>query len=844
MTTRNIIFLALAYAVIGIGGCTCGYDLVPITRDGERDGGGPRAPTDAYVPPGVDAPFSDTGPEATDAGTDAPPIVISTDGGRPLSVGPELEVEAPVLSPAVSASNPEAAFGGGAHLVVWRDSREYTGSGQLAWYAARVRPDGTVLDPNGLRLAAFPDGTWERYDVAWDGEQYVIATVQGPATGPRVRVHRVATDGSVLDPDGRVLVDVVRADSSGVGVAIASNGGGSLVVWRSSREFSAQRVDRTGAPIGAPVRVSSDVGDTSAPCSFPVQVVGDGESYLVTWTTCEAGGRTLSRARLLDGAGVPQGPESTVLADRQWGNVAAAASPGSGFLVAFVQPGPTFPAISSLDSLTVLYARLSAAGALLGAPTSVPLMTPATATGSLDVAWNGTQYVLAVAVETCRRGSPGCTDSRTAGVQTVRIGADGTLVDRTARTSVPPPPFDPSRPSTGWSEAPTLSSSGDGQALVLTGSITPGYVRGHRINSDLAMLGEAFVVSGQANSQSTPVLLGNNTQRVAFWTDVRRGARVYDTFSTRLSSDGVALDVPAREQARGTEYSAIQGATGNTRLLQVFVRENAAPARTYDLYARRFGLDGTAIDTAAAPLRLTRLDSRYNQLAPGVVWTGSEFVVAANDYVGGSGLFTIRVSEEGVASSPERVPTSGFPSSSVNVQSGRDGLLAVYAAGRDALLRARRLSSGGSPLGDELVLGGNSSDLTLAYSGGQWLVAWAATGDVLGVRVSDAGAILDATPLRLAAGPDDETDPVLAPTPTGFLLTYGAAADIRVLRVGAGGEVEDPGGLPIATRCGTDFSRNRAGPSALVTSGTSGLIAYESFCRYDTSRVFVRAISW
>jgi hypothetical protein len=799
-------------------------------------------PTDAYVPPGVDAPFPDAGPVPADASRDAPPIVISTDGGRPLTVGPELELEAPVVSPAYSASNPEAAFGGGAHLVVWRDSREFTGSGQLAWYAARVRPDGTVLDPNGLRLAAFPAGTWDRYDVAWDGEQYVVATVQGPATEPRVRVHRVATDGSVLDPDGRVLVDVVRADSSGVGVAIASNGGDSLVVWRSSREFSAQRVDRTGAPIGAPVRVSSDVG-SPVPCSFPVQVVGDGASYLVTWSTCETDGRTRSRARLLDGAGVPQGPESTLLTDRYWGNVATAASPGSGFLVAFVQPGPTFPASSSLDTLTVSYARLSAAGALLGAPTSVPLMTPATATGSLDVAWNGTQYVLAVAVETCRIGSPGCTDSRSAGVQAVRIGADGTLVDRTARTSVPPRPFDPSRSSTGWSEAPVLSSSGDGQALVLTGAITPGYVRGHRVDSDLAMLGEAFVVSGQANSQSTPVLLGDDTQRVAFWTDVRRGARVYDSFSTRLSSDGVALDVPAREQARGV--GAIRGATGNTRLLQVFVRENAAPARTYDLYARRFGLDGTAIDTDAAPLRLTRLDSRYEQWAPGVVWTGSEFVVAALD-TERSGLFTIRVSEEGVASSPERFPTSGSPSGSVNVQvqSGRDGLLAVYAVGRDALLRARRLSSGGSPLGDELALGGNSDDLTLAYSGGQWLVAWATTADVLGVRVSDAGAILDATPLRLADGPDAETDPVLAPTPTGFLLTYGAAADVRVARIGAGGEVEDPGGLPIATRCGTDFSRNLAGPSALVTSGSSGLIAYESLCRYDQQRVFVRSLSW
>jgi hypothetical protein len=474
----------------------------------------------------------------------------------------------------------------------------------------------------------------------------------------------------------------------------------------------------------------------------------------------------------------------------------------------------------------------------------VPL---AASPGDVDVVWNGTHYVLAFAVKDCRSSPAGsaCAGGRTLGYQTVRIRADGTLVDGSPRASVPPsPPVDPLNPGTfSSSSPPTLSSSADGQTLVLAGQTRPGYVRGHRIDGELALRGEWFVVSGQANEQFLPVLLGNDTARVAFWTDVRRGPREYDLFSTRLSPEGAALDVPAREQAtelEGTISYRAAGAFGDTRSLVVFVRANAAPAGGYDLYGQRIGPDGMARDTE--PLRLTRLANPNSILEPGVAWNGTEFVVAA---IRPSGLFTIRVSRDGVASSPVPVPTSTYPYGPVRVERGTDGLLAVYGGLDTEPVRARRLSPTGMPLGEELVLGDGGDALprralALAYSGGQWLVAWATSADVLGVRVSDAGAILDATPLRLADGPDAETDPVLAPTPTGFLLTYGAAADVRVARIGAGGEVEDPGGLTIATRCDTGPQK----PSALVTSGSWGLIAYQSLCRYEQRRVFVRSLSW
>jgi hypothetical protein len=743
------------------------------------------------------------------------------DGGRPLAVGRETEVEGPITGPASGASRPEIAFGGGHHLVIWRDGRDQASTGQPGVYAARVRPDGTVLDPTGVRLG--PVSPSSDFDIAWDGAQFAVVNGTGTPSPSSIVVRRVRPDGTSLDSDGR-MVAPLRSDARGVTIAIASNGNDSLVVWQSMAEFSAVRVDRAGNPIGTPVQVSRDFGGCFSPTT--VRVVGDRTNYLVTWGNC-TGGAPRILGRVFNDAGVPQGTDSTVLLnDHLQGHETL--SSGSGYLVASV-PRPVLP-IAPGSPVSVL--RVSATGSPIGSPTLVPTISSATAPttiniGGLSAVWNGTHYVVGISTFAGSGPMPG-------GVQMFRVSTDGTLVDPTPRVAV--------MQTTMFAHLPRFASSGDGETLVVGNDETPGYVRGHRIDGSLMQRGDDFLVSGQANRQSVPSLIGDGTGALALWTDERRGPRQYDQFSTRLSPDGAPLDRPAREVVRiGSDNLGRAGvaAWGATQSLAVFVQPNAAPETGWDVYGRRIGRDGRTLDPT--PLRLSRVSNSISIMTPSAVWTGSEFLVAAQSNVPElPGLFFVRVSEAGIPSAPMgtgfRVGSIGTPP----MRKGRDAILMTYLVGEQP--RARRFSLTGMPLGEEISLSSQPTmeDPTVAYSNGQWLVAWSSmrgSRDILATRVSDDGMVLDPMGLALADGPENEAGPTLAPTPSGWLLSYTTGASLRALRVNATGAVEDPGGIPIATRCGD----MRTLPAALLTSGTTGLIAYTS-CRYATDRVFVRSL--
>src|ERR671923_2858529 len=88
----------------------------------------------------------------------------AVNAGHPASprtqVGPEVPVSDPVyVDAATSQSDAQVAFDGTNYLVVWMDYRGYElGADYADIYAARVTPDGTDLDPNGIPIAV--KGAW------------------------------------------------------------------------------------------------------------------------------------------------------------------------------------------------------------------------------------------------------------------------------------------------------------------------------------------------------------------------------------------------------------------------------------------------------------------------------------------------------------------------------------------------------------------------------------------------------------------------------------------------------------------------------------------------------------
>lgn len=287
--------------------------------------------------------------------------------GIPLEVVPFL-----ITGARASQEIPRAAWNGSAWLVVF-ESYEDGGTGyyEKSLAAVRVAGDGTVLDAAPIPIWAVKpiSGTW---GIASDGSGWVIGA-QGSPTGGDLIAVRVAADGTVLDPGGKILVPEtyymrgttrlayaggvfllayeesmtgsdptkgIRFDSALVPLdtapfdlapaplsGLASNGSGFYAVWVAQQpDYSiavmGSRIGTNGQKLdGSGVKISG----TNAPDAYTATAVTwDGAQWKTTW---ESGGvlrvaRVAASGSVLDPGGVAvPGPKSGVTASAGNGSV-------------------------------------------------------------------------------------------------------------------------------------------------------------------------------------------------------------------------------------------------------------------------------------------------------------------------------------------------------------------------------------------------------------------------------------------------------------------------------------------------------------------------------------------
>lgn len=270
-----------------------------------------------------------------------------------------------VTAARASQEIPRAAWNGTAWLVVF-ESYEAGGTGyyEKSLAAVRVAADGTVLDAKPIPIWAVKplSGTW---GVASDGNGWVIGA-QGSPTGADLIAVRVAANGTVLDPGGKILVpetyylrgstrlsfaggvyllayeesmtgsDPTQGvrfdaalnllDAAPIGLApaplsaLASNGSGFYAVW------VAQQPDFSNAVMGSRIGTNGQrldgngvkISGTNAPDAYATtSVTWDGSQWKATW---ESGGvvrvaRIAASGSVLDPGGVAvSGPKSGVTA--------------------------------------------------------------------------------------------------------------------------------------------------------------------------------------------------------------------------------------------------------------------------------------------------------------------------------------------------------------------------------------------------------------------------------------------------------------------------------------------------------------------------------------------------
>lgn len=200
---------------------------------------------------------------------------------------------------------PDAAFGGGQHVIVYENkSATYLNEVRMV----RVRPDGTVLDPNPILVFANePTGDTYRPKVAWNGQKYCVvwydSYIPAPPTQKPLQFALMRTDGT---RDLGPLNIPGSDDADSLAHEIASNGSEFLVVWSGLDRIYATRIGNSGAILGTQTVQFTADWYTAEP-----RVAFNGQSYLTAWVQGGDDGDTIY-ARRLGANGTTLGPTIVV----------------------------------------------------------------------------------------------------------------------------------------------------------------------------------------------------------------------------------------------------------------------------------------------------------------------------------------------------------------------------------------------------------------------------------------------------------------------------------------------------------------------------------------------------
>src|SRR5918911_2537554 len=183
------------------------------------------------------------------------------------AVAAELPVSQPVYGPAPGNQDYAAAASDGEqYLVAWADDRAEV----RQTYATRIAADGTVLDPNGIRVAS---GALTYYpSVIWGGSAWFVLS----NTCGTIELVRVGRDGVVLDATPRIF----PINAACAGLPMASDRRYVAVGYVSGYqkyEMHAVVIDADGQQ-AADVLLAADQTENAGPA-----LTWDGTSFVAIW---------------------------------------------------------------------------------------------------------------------------------------------------------------------------------------------------------------------------------------------------------------------------------------------------------------------------------------------------------------------------------------------------------------------------------------------------------------------------------------------------------------------------------------------------------------------------------
>jgi phosphoribosylformylglycinamidine (FGAM) synthase PurS component len=693
--------------------------------------------------------------------------------------------------------DPAVAFDGVNFLVVWTDWRSDSSSGI---YATRVSPQGVVLDPSGIAVSTA--GSDQQYPaVAFDGTNFLAVWVDNRDSGYDVFAARVTPQGTVLDPTG---IAVSTASGTQSSPAVAFDGVNSLVTWSDRRsdpsgDIYAARVTPQGTvldPTG--IAVSTGSGAQSSPT-----VAFDGVNSLVTWSDPRSdpagdiyAARVTPQGTVLDPSGIVVSAAANTQESPQ------VAFDGTSFLVAWFDTRST-------NYADVYAARVTPQGTVLD-PSGIAVSTAEGYQDAEGVAFDGTNFW--VTWSDYRSGSaygdiyaarvtPQGTVLDTSGIPVATAGGDqynsavalggaNLLVTWEDYRSNPYEPdvyvarvtpagtvLDPrgilATLAIGWQEYPAVAFDGanflvswangrsDSTRAVYAARVTP---QGAVLDStDIA-------ISTDPGWHSDPAIAFDGTNYLVTWMDYRNGA-YGDIYATRVTPQGTVLDpsgIPVSTETDDQLYPAI--AFDGTNYLVTWMDDRSGS--TYDIYAARVTPQGTVLDPSGI---LVSAAADY-QSYPAVAFGGTNYLVTWMDYRGGSDydIYAARVTPQGVVLDSAGIAVSADTNDQLYPAVAFDGanFLVSWTDDRSDWqgdIYAARVTPAGAVLDPAGIavstVEGEQQYPDVAFDGTNCLVAWGdnrsgSTFDIYCARVTPAGVVFDSGPV--VRQERDQVGPALA----------------------------------------------------------------------------------
>lgn len=603
---------------------------------------------------------------------------------------------------------------------------------------------------------------------------------------------RIDSAGAVVDTRGiKIYENASTVESNPV---VAHVGTGWVVAWESGGNIGAAFVSSAGV-----VTQLGTVAGTAAVESSPA-IAARGSSALLTWAV---DGVDLSGAIFSGGAfGAAFSVAATAASEK---NPAVAADPNGSYLVLF-QEG------ASADNIRGQL--VSAAGGLSG--TVFDVSTESGTQSAPSVGFDGTNFV------TVWSTSSGTVDLRGA-----RISAAGALLDASPGLMVSGAVDQQTAPDVSCATGTCWVSWQDRRNLATTNFD----LYGATIASDGAVGAEVLVTSA-SRAQTAPSVAHSGSQWLAVWTDLRDG-EVRAMYGARVSAAGAVLDPAAVVLGRGYDRHAAPVVSRTPTLWSVMW--GATRASDYDAVHVRYNANGAQLD--ASPLSIS--NAATSQVPSAAAYNGTNLVAVWTDNRSGTSrdIWGARVNPaNGLPLDGGGLPiaTATADQTSAKVASGGTSSLVVWQDRRGGSfdIYAALLAGDGSLTVSDLLVCANANDQThpaVAYdtTNGVYLVVWSdavggSTTDVRGVRISAAGALLDAScgaPISSAAG--SQLSPEVAFSGGRFLVTWedrrnDANGDIYGARVTAAGGVTvlDANGVVISAEAAVEQSRPTVAPYA------------------------------